>query len=78
MGKHPQVTVSVQARENSEYLHALLREKQPEFLAILELAEGLTDFELSRESQARRALMNVPDDLPPDLSPPPHELRSPA
>ena len=51
MGKHRQVTVSGRARENSEYLHALLREKQPEFLAMLELAEQLADFELWRDSQ---------------------------
>jgi hypothetical protein len=48
------VTVNRQARENSEYLHALLREKQPEFLAILELAERLADFEVSRESEERQ------------------------
>jgi hypothetical protein len=51
MGKHLQATVSGQARENSEYLHALLREKQPEFQAILESAERLADFELPGESQ---------------------------
>jgi hypothetical protein len=55
MGKHRQVTVSRQARENSKYLHALLREKQPEFLAILEFAERLADFEVSRESEDRQS-----------------------
>ena len=55
MGKHRQVAVSGQARENTEYLRALLRERQPEFLAILESAERLADFELSRESQDRQS-----------------------
>jgi hypothetical protein len=41
----------VSERMLARRFHALLREKQAEFLAILELAEQLADFELSRESQ---------------------------
>jgi hypothetical protein len=38
------------ARNNSAYLHALLRERQPGFLAALRTAERQIDLELSGEA----------------------------
>ena len=38
------------ARNNSAYLHALLRERQPGFLATLRAAERQIDLELSSEA----------------------------
>jgi hypothetical protein len=43
------VTIPEQARENREYVRRLLKEKQPEFAAALELAEQ----ELSESTRMR-------------------------
>lgn len=44
MGLHegaPSVTIDDQAQENSEYVRKLLKKKQPDFTAVLELATVL-------------------------------------
>jgi hypothetical protein len=43
-----------QAMENRAYVRALLRERQPEFLAMLQSAEREFDLERSRSAQGRR------------------------
>lgn len=43
------VSANIEATANSEHLHMLLREKDPGFLAVLELAVNRVDRELSCE-----------------------------
>ena len=43
------VSANAEGRANSERLHMLLREKDPRFLAVLELAVNRVDRELSAE-----------------------------
>ena len=43
------------ARDNCAYLHALLRERQPGFLATLRAAERQIDLELSSETAGMAA-----------------------
>ena len=45
------------SRENREYVRQLLTERQPELLAVLQLAERQVDLELSREAPESSGLV---------------------
>lgn len=51
MCQHQSVILTHRARDNREYVRALLRERQPEFLALLQSAERQISLDLVHESQ---------------------------